>query len=112
MYSPAGSRRSPSTYDIDLNYTQNFPLVRGFNVQLALDVFNVTNKQTGYDYETRIGTLGFTTRTDVPTVAVPASITPAILQANKIDPNARINAPYAKNFYAPRRYQIAARIQF
>jgi carboxypeptidase family protein/TonB-dependent receptor-like protein len=112
MYAePAGRRRSPSTYDIDLNYTQNFPLVRGLNLQLALDVFNVTDKQTGYNYETRVNTL-LTTRTDVKTIDFPASIYPALLAANGISSAARIQEPYANSFYAPRRYQIAARIQF
>jgi hypothetical protein len=109
---PAGTRRSPDSYTLDMNYTQNLPLVRGINLQLALDVFNVTDNQVGYNYETRIGVLGFTTRTDVPTVAIPSSIPLSVLQQQKIDPNARVNAPYAKSFYAPRRYQIAARIQF
>ena len=39
-------------------WTQNIPLPRSLNLQLLVDVFNVYNKQTGYDYETRIGTLG------------------------------------------------------
>ena len=112
MYAePAGRRRTPSSYDIDLNYTQNFPFVRGINLQLAFDVFNVTNKQTGYDYETRVNNL-LTTRTDIDTIDFPSSITPAILQANGISPSARIQAPFPKTFSAPRRYQIAARIQF
>ncbi|MEO8033308.1 MAG: hypothetical protein ABI837_02675, partial [Acidobacteriota bacterium] len=109
---PAGSRRTPGYYDLDLNYTQNFGLARGLNLQLALDVFNVTNNQEGYNYETRINTLGFTTRTDVPTVAIPSSIPQSVLTGLKIDPAARINAPHPNSFYAPRRYQIAARLQF
>jgi len=109
---PAGSRRTPSTYDIDLDYTQNFPLVRGTNLQISFDVFNATNKQTGYNYETRINSL-LTTNTTVKTIDFPSSITPAILAANKIDPNVtHLQAPFAKSFYAPRLYQIAARIQF
>jgi hypothetical protein len=108
---PAGRRRTPDSYNIDLNYTQNLPLVRGLNLQLAFDVFNVTDNQVGYDYETRVGTL-LTTRSDVETIAFPESITPAVLAAQKIDPNARIQAPYAKNYYPPRRYQVAVRLQF
>jgi hypothetical protein len=109
---PAGSRTTPGYYDADLNYTQNILLPRGLNLQLAFDIFNVTNNQEGYNYETRIGTLGFTTRTDVPTVAIPSSIPRSVLDGLKVDPSARINAPYPTSYYAPRRYQIAARIQF
>ena len=108
---PAGRRRTPSTYNLDLNYTQNFPLVRGINLQLAFDIFNVTDKQTGYDYETRVASL-LTTRTDIDTIDFPSSIYPALLQANGISANSRLQAPFAKNFSAPRRYQIAARFQF
>ena len=112
MYAePAGRRRTPAHHNLDLNYTQNFGLPRGLNLQLALDVFNVTDKQTGYNYETRVNTL-LTTRTDVPLIDFPSSITPAILQANGISPTSKLRAPYANSFYAPRRYQIAARLQF
>jgi hypothetical protein len=107
----AGSRRSPNSYNIDFNYTQNIPVPMGLNVQLAFDVFNVTDNQVGYNYETRIGSL-LTTRTDVPTVPFPDSITPQILSANGINPNARIQEPFARSFYAPRRYQLALRLQF
>jgi hypothetical protein len=108
---PAGTRRTPGQYNIDLNYTQNLPLMSAFNVQVAFDIFNVTDNQVGYDYETRVGTL-LTTKTDVETIDFPSSITPAMLAANGISPNARIQAPFAKNFTPPRRYQVAVRFQF
>jgi hypothetical protein len=112
MYAePAGRRRSPDSYNIDFNYTQNLGLIRGLNLQLALDVFNVTDNQVGYNYETRVGSL-LTTRTDVETIDFPASIYPELLQKNGLNPNARIQAPFAKSFYAPRRYQVAVRLQF
>ena len=60
---------------------------RGLNLQLALDVFNVFDKQTGYNYETRIGTLGFTNSDSDPspaTVAIPNSISDATLEAAAI----------------------------
>ncbi|HEX9162173.1 MAG TPA: carboxypeptidase regulatory-like domain-containing protein [Thermoanaerobaculia bacterium] len=107
----AGSRISPSYYDLDLNYTQNFPLRGTLNLQLALDIFNVTNNQAGYNYETRIGTLGFTTDPTVKSVPLPASISPADLPKGT-DPTVRVKAPFPNSFYAPRRYQIAARVQF
>ncbi len=47
---PAGSRRSPGHAQLDLNYTQNFRVPNGFDVQIVGDLFNVFNSQTGYDY--------------------------------------------------------------
>jgi len=44
---PAGSRRGPSHFQLDLNYTQNIP-TGALNLQIAADVFNVLNRQTGY----------------------------------------------------------------
>jgi hypothetical protein len=75
---PAGSRKAPSHYQLDLDYTQNIP-VRGFNLQLAADVFNVFDKQTGY------------------------GIHPAVHSAGFGQPE------YA---WPPRRFQLAARVQF
>lgn len=48
---PAGSRRTPSHHQLDLNYTQNIPLMNGLNLQLVGDFYNVYNKQTGYSYQ-------------------------------------------------------------
>jgi hypothetical protein len=48
---PAGSRRSPSHYQLDLNYTQNFRVGKWTNLQALVDLFNVFNKQTGYNYD-------------------------------------------------------------
>ena len=108
---PAGTRRSPSYREVDLNYTQRFPVSHGMNLQLKLDVFNLFDNQAGYNYETRIGTLGLTTRTDIATVALPSSIPLSALPAGTA-PNVRVVAPYANSHYAPRRYQIAASVQF
>jgi hypothetical protein len=56
---PAGRRRSPAHHQMDLNYTQNIPIpMGGLNLQLSLDVFNLYDKQTGYNFETRVGILG------------------------------------------------------
>ena len=116
---PAGSRRTPSQTDLDLDYTQNFRLMRGFNLQLAFDIFNVLNRQTGYNYEERVGGtgngigLGFTQRTDIATVPIPASIPDSVLAKLNIDRNTyRVVAPHPNSFLAPRRFQVAARIQF
>ena len=48
---PAGSRKTPAHYQVDLNYTQDIPVMNGFNVQLRADMFNVLNRQTGYKYQ-------------------------------------------------------------
>jgi hypothetical protein len=50
---PAGSRRSDSHFQVDLNYTQNFRLSGRYTLQIAGDLFNVFNSQTGYDIDPR-----------------------------------------------------------
>ncbi|HXG59421.1 MAG TPA: carboxypeptidase regulatory-like domain-containing protein [Thermoanaerobaculia bacterium] len=55
---PAGSRRGPSHYQIDVNYSQNFP-VAGFNLQLDVDIFNLLDKQTGYNIQPAEHSAGF-----------------------------------------------------
>ena len=115
---PAGTRLSPSHHQIDLNYTQKIPLTHGLNFQVGVMVLNALNSQTGYNYETRIGTLGFTNDKSVAQVPIPDSIPDSVLKP-LLTPNATFNradwgvkAPYANSFYAPRRYQITARLQF
>lgn len=58
---PAGSRRTGSHAQLDLNYTQNFYLGAAdrYNIQLRADIFNVFNSQTGYDIEPRVNSAGF-----------------------------------------------------
>ena len=75
---PSGSRRTSSHWQIDLNYTQNFAIFTHYNIQLALDLFNIFDSQTGYN----------------------------------IEPQAH-NSAYgtARNYYNPRRLQLAARFQ-
>lgn len=75
---PAGSRRTEDHYQFDLNYTQNIP-VAGLNIQLAADVFNVTDNQTGYSPQPAVHSAAF----GQPRLLVP-----------------------------PRRFQLAARLQF
>jgi hypothetical protein len=58
---PAGSRRSPAHYQLDLNYTQNLRARQRFNVQIAADLYNVFNKQTGYNYQPAVHTALFGT---------------------------------------------------
>jgi hypothetical protein len=102
---PAGRRRTPSYNQTDLNYTQSFGLVRGFNLQLVLDLFNVTNNQEGYNYESRVGTLG----TCNPTTSANCFSTGLLGPVGYLKSNPANNP---NTFYAPRRFQLAARLQF
>ncbi len=56
---PAGSRRSPSHAQLDLNYTHNFAVFGDHKIQLRADIFNVFDKQTGYRYQPRVDRSGF-----------------------------------------------------
>lgn len=49
----AGSRRSASHAQLDLNYTQNFRFAGRYNLQVSADLFNVRDTQTGYNIEPR-----------------------------------------------------------
>ena len=53
---PAGSRRSPTHKQLDLNYTQDVPLGSRLRLQIAADLFNVFNVQTGYNYQPSVHT--------------------------------------------------------
>jgi hypothetical protein len=48
---PAGSHRTDSHWQLDLNYTQNLKLGSRYNLQVAGDLFNVFNQQTGYNIQ-------------------------------------------------------------
>jgi hypothetical protein len=48
---PAGSRRTNGHFQLDLNYTQNIPLQHRLNAQIAFDLFNLGNSQTGYNIQ-------------------------------------------------------------
>ena len=45
----AGSRRSPSHWQLDLRYTHRLPLPLGTDVEVRVDLFNVFDRQTGYN---------------------------------------------------------------
>jgi len=75
---PAGSRRSPSHWQLDLNYTQNFRISR-LNLQIAGDLFNVFDRQTGYNFQPSVH-------------------------------NSQFGQP--RLYFDPRRFQLAARLQF
>jgi hypothetical protein len=95
---PAGRRKSPGHHQLDLNYTQNIPMGRGLNLQLLADIFNVYNNQSGYNFETRVGTLG--------------KCSTANCIATGLAAQPSVNAPSAQTFYAPRQFQLAAKVQF
>lgn len=50
---PRGSRETPSHWQLDLNYSQRFTVGEDFGLLLRLDVFNVFDKQTGYNPQPR-----------------------------------------------------------
>ena len=57
----AGSRRTDSHYQLDLNYTQNFHFGANnrYAVQLRADIFNVFDNQTGYNVDQVVDSAGY-----------------------------------------------------
>ncbi len=51
---PAGSRTTSAHWQLDLNYTHNFQVFGDQNIQLRADIFNVFDRQTGYNIEPRV----------------------------------------------------------
>ncbi|MAD76643.1 MAG: TonB-dependent receptor [Rheinheimera sp.] len=56
----AGSRRTSSHWQVDLNYTQNFAVTDKLNMKFQIDIFNLFDRQTGYnvnpyDYQANYG---------------------------------------------------------
>jgi hypothetical protein len=45
---PAGSHRSPSVKQLDMNYTQEVPIFTRYKASITAYVYNVFNQQTGY----------------------------------------------------------------
>ncbi len=76
---PAGSRTTPSHWQIDLNYTQNLTVFGNSNLQFRADVFNLFDNQTGFAPEPRVNQAGF---------------------------------GQFREFYRPRRIQLAIKYQF
>ena len=56
---PAGSRETDDHYQLDLNYSHDFPLGNRFNIQARLDVYNVFDKQTGYNVQSLANSANF-----------------------------------------------------
>jgi len=55
----AGSRRTKSHLQVDLNYTQNFAFGERYNLQLRADLYNVFDSQTGYNINAKVNSAGF-----------------------------------------------------
>jgi len=55
---PAGSRVTPEHYQLDVNYSQSFRINR-YHVTLVGELFNVANKQTGYNYQPSLNSAAF-----------------------------------------------------
>ncbi|WP_201276795.1 TonB-dependent receptor [Microbulbifer sp. ALW1] len=51
---PAGSRRSASHWQMDLNYTQNFDVFSDYTLKFRADIFNLFDRQTGYNIDPRV----------------------------------------------------------
>jgi hypothetical protein len=58
---PAGSRVTDPHWQVDLNYTQNVRLGGRYNFQVVGDLFNVANRQTGYNFDPRFSSSTFNT---------------------------------------------------
>lgn len=56
----AGSRTSKDHIQLDLNYVQNIPLGNGrYRIQLRADLYNVFNRQTGYNINPVLDSAGY-----------------------------------------------------
>ncbi|NIA26518.1 MAG: carboxypeptidase regulatory-like domain-containing protein, partial [Desulfobulbaceae bacterium] len=56
---PAGSKRTASHWALDLNYKHNIEVFGNQNIQLRVDLYNVFDRQTGYNVQTRVDRSGF-----------------------------------------------------
>jgi hypothetical protein len=56
---PAGRRRTPNHYQLDLNYTQSFAVFGSRSIQIAADIFNVFDRQTGYNPQPAVHAIDF-----------------------------------------------------
>ncbi|MEP1741811.1 MAG: carboxypeptidase regulatory-like domain-containing protein [Kangiellaceae bacterium] len=55
----AGSRRGPSHWQLDLNYTQDFELSEAYTLQLRADIYNIFDNQTGYNLDPYVSNESF-----------------------------------------------------
>jgi hypothetical protein len=55
----AGTRTASAHHQLDVNYTQDFPIGERFNIQARVDIFNIYDNQTGYDIQHNFNTAQF-----------------------------------------------------
>lgn len=55
----AGNRRTDSHWQLDLNYTQNFNVYADYTLNFRADLFNVFDRQTGYNVDPELGYVNF-----------------------------------------------------
>jgi hypothetical protein len=60
----AGENTADDHYQLDVNYTQDFPIGDRYNIQLKADVFNLFDKQTGYNIRADERSAGYGTPYD------------------------------------------------
>ena len=56
---PAGSRRESSHWQLDLNYAQAFNITEDLELKFKADVFNVFDRQTGYNTQPIVSSATF-----------------------------------------------------
>ncbi|WP_416307480.1 carboxypeptidase regulatory-like domain-containing protein [Neptunicella sp. SCSIO 80796] len=56
---PAGSNRTASHWQLDLNYTQNYQLTDDYTLKFRADLYNVFDRQTGYNIDPYVTSLEF-----------------------------------------------------
>ena len=56
---PAGSRRTPSHYQVDFNYIQQVPIPGPLDIEVQADVFNLTNRQTARRFQPSVNSALF-----------------------------------------------------
>jgi hypothetical protein len=56
---PAGSRTTAEHHQVDLSYAQGIPLGDDLRLELRLDVFNLYDRQTGYDVQDNFNSASF-----------------------------------------------------
>ena len=56
---PAGSRTTSDHYQVDLSYTQGFKLSDRYNIEVRADLFNVLDRQTGYNIQNKVNSANF-----------------------------------------------------
>jgi hypothetical protein len=89
----AGSRRSDSHYQLDFRYAQDIRLTGRFKLQLVANLFNVFDKQTGYNIQ--------------PSVHVPVTTT-----TTPDGKSVTSGFGIPRNYFDPRRLEVDARIRF